>query len=53
MRIYLKKGLYFMKELEYPFDINYLMKNRKKIKRNLLEKPGLINKKIANFNNCN
>ena len=36
-----------MKELEYPFDVNYLMKNKKKIKKELLEKQGLIDKKIA------
>ena len=36
-----------MKELEYPFDVNFIMKNKKKIKRKLLEKLGLINKKIA------
>ena len=36
-----------MKELEYPFDVNYIMKNKKKMKRELLEKPGLIEKNIA------
>ncbi len=36
-----------MKELEYPFDANNLLKNKKKIKRQLLEKPGLIEKNIA------
>ncbi len=36
-----------MKELEYPFDVEYLIKNKKKIKKELLLKPGLIEKKIA------
>ncbi len=36
-----------MKELEYPFDVNYIMKNKKKIKRELLEKQGLLEKNIA------
>ncbi len=36
-----------MKELEYPFDVAYLMKNKKKIKRELLLKSGLLEKKIA------
>ncbi len=36
-----------MKELEYPFDVSYLMKNKKKIKRELLQKQGLIEKNIA------
>ncbi len=36
-----------MKELEYPFDVEYLIKNKKKIKRELLQKPGLIEKNIA------
>ena len=36
-----------MKELEYPFDVTYLMKNKKKIKRELLSKPGLLEKNIA------
>ena len=35
------------KQLEYPFDANYLIKNRKKIKRELLQSNGLIEKKIA------
>ena len=34
-------------ELEYPFDANYLIKNRKKIKRELLQGNGLIEKRIA------
>ncbi len=36
-----------MKVLEYPFDVEYLIKNKKKIKKELLLKPGLIEKKIA------
>ena len=36
-----------MKELEYPFDVDYIIKNKKKIKKKLLEKQGFINKKIA------
>ena len=36
-----------MKELEYPFDVEYLIKNKKKIKRELLTKSGLIDKNIA------
>ena len=36
-----------MIELEYPFDVDYLIKNKKKIKRELLLKPGLIEKNIA------
>ena len=36
-----------MNELEYPFDFEYLIKNKKKIKKELLLKPGLIDKKIA------
>ncbi len=36
-----------MKELEYPFDVNYIMKNKKKIKKELLLNKGLIDKKIA------
>ncbi len=36
-----------MKELKYPFDSLYLIKNKKKIKKELLLKEGLIDKKIA------
>lgn len=36
-----------MTELEYPFDVEYLIKNRKKIKRNLLLDSNLIQKNIA------
>ena len=36
-----------MNELEYPFDVNTLMKDKKKIRRKLLESPGLIDKNIA------
>ncbi len=36
-----------MKELEYPFDVNYIMKNKKKMKKELLLKQGLIEKNIA------
>ena len=36
-----------MNKLEYPFDVEYLIKNRKKIKRELLLKQGLIEKNIA------
>ncbi len=37
----------FIKELQYPFDSEYLIKNKRKIKKELLLKPGLINKNIA------
>ena len=36
-----------MRELEYPFDVNYLIKNKKKLKKQLLLKEGLLEKKIA------
>ncbi len=36
-----------MKELEYPFDVTYLMKNKKKIKRQLLQNDNFIEKNIA------
>ncbi len=36
-----------MKELEYPFDVNYLIKNKKKIKKQLLLNPNLLEKNIA------
>ncbi len=36
-----------MKELEWPFDVEWLIKNKKKIKKELLQKKGLIDKKIA------
>lgn len=37
-----------MKELEYPFDAEYLLENRKRIKRELLEEPTVfLDKKIA------
>ena len=36
-----------MKELEYPFDVNYIMKNKRKIKKELILKPGLLEKNIA------
>ena len=36
-----------MKELEYPFDTEYLLKNKKKMKRQLLENPNLLEKNIA------
>ena len=36
-----------MKELEYPFDTEYLIKNKKKIKRELLENKNLLEKRIA------
>lgn len=37
-----------MKELEYPFDVDYILKYKKKIKRKLLEdQTGFIDKKIA------
>ncbi len=36
-----------MKELEYPFDVQSLIKNKKKIKKELLEKENLLEKKIA------
>ncbi len=36
-----------MKELEYPFDVNYLISNKRKIKKQLLTKENLIEKNIA------
>lgn len=36
-----------MKCLEYPFDSNYILKNKKQIRRELLEKDNFISKKIA------
>lgn len=36
-----------MQELEYPFDATYLIKNRKKLKRQLLLKSDLVEKNIA------
>ncbi len=35
------------KKLEYPFDVTYLMKNKKKIRRKLLENESLLEKNIA------
>ena len=37
-----------MKELEYPFDSEYILKKSKKIRRQLLESgAGFLDKKIA------
>ncbi len=36
-----------MKELEYPFDADLLIKNKRKIKKELLQKDNFIEKKIA------
>ncbi len=36
-----------MKELEYPFDADYLIKNKRKIKKELLTQENLLEKKIA------
>lgn len=37
-----------MKQLEYPFDSNYILQNRKKIKKQLLEEnPNFLEKKVA------
>ncbi len=36
-----------MKELEYPFNVEYLIKNKKKIKKQLVLKENLIEKNIA------
>ncbi len=36
-----------MKELEYPFDANLLLKNKRKIKKELLQKDNFIEKRIA------
>ncbi len=36
-----------MRELEYPFDVEYLIKNKKKIKKKLLESENLLEKRIA------
>ena len=35
------------KELEYPFDSQYLLRKRKSLRRELLETPGLLEKHIA------
>ena len=37
----------FLKELKYPFDVEYLIKNKRRIKKELLNKEGLIEKRIA------
>lgn len=36
-----------MKELDYPFDSEYIIRNKRKIKRSLLERPNLMEKRIA------
>ncbi len=36
-----------MNELQYPFNVEYLIKNKKRIKKELLLKPGLLDKNIA------
>ncbi len=36
-----------MNELEYPFDSEFLIKNKKKIKKQLLQKENLLSKNIA------
>lgn len=36
-----------MKELEYPFDVEYIIRNKRKLKRTLLENSSLIEKRIA------
>lgn len=36
-----------MKELEYPFDVEYIIRNKRKIKRTLLENHSFIEKRIA------
>ncbi len=36
-----------MKELQYPFDVEYLIKHKKQIKKKLLTKSDLTSKKIA------
>ncbi len=36
-----------MKELEYPFDSDYILKKKKSLKRQLLEQDNLLEKKIA------
>ena len=36
-----------MKELQFPFDVEYIIKHKKKIKKELLTKKGLISKRIA------
>ena len=36
-----------MKELEYPFDSEYILKKKKSIKKSLLENSNFIDKKIA------
>ncbi len=37
----------YFKELEYPFNVEYLIKNKKKIKKQLLENEQLLEKNIA------
>lgn len=44
---YIRKYVIYMKCLEYPFDSNYILKNKKQIKRELLENGNFIEKKIA------
>ena len=34
-----------MKELEYPFDSDYILKKKKSLKRQLLEQDNLLEKK--------
>ena len=36
-----------MKELEYPFDSDYILQHKKSIKRELQKQDGLIEKRIA------
>lgn len=40
-------GTFFMNELQYPFDPQQILKKRKSIKKELLNKSGLITEKIA------
>lgn len=46
MKLYIE-GEKEMKALEYPFDSNYIIRNRKKIKRQLSADDSFIEKKIA------
>ncbi|MDL2253751.1 HAD family hydrolase, partial [Ruminococcaceae bacterium OttesenSCG-928-I18] len=36
-----------MRELEYPFDGAYILQKKRALKKALLDKPGLLEKKIA------
>ncbi len=47
MAILCREREFYMKELEYPFDVDYLIKNKRKIKKKLLLNDNFIEKRIA------